>query len=176
MMKTRHDPCLPVPWRVAVAIALVLACCSHQKVSRTDAAPADASHTGGSIPEVTVGVASTGGAISTGDVVSTGGVTSTGGMTADTAQDAGCDTVRLMRKITDGAQGVQIPGGCAATPDGTDGAVLLDVTGKVTAITGIYYTDVTATRATVDSLSTERWPCLANQTVLYTCANPYIGP
>jgi hypothetical protein len=90
--------------------------------------------------------------------------------------DAGCDTGPLMRKIADGAQGATIPGGCVATPYGTDGAVVLDAIGKVTAISGTYYTNVAATRATVDSLSAERWPCLANQTVLYTCANPYLGP
>jgi hypothetical protein len=108
----------------------------------------------------------------------------TGGAIQDTAgdvitepvQDAECDTDSLMRRIAEGAQGVKIPGGCTTSPNGSDGAVVLDPTGKATAITGIYYTNAAATQATVDSLSAERWPCLANQTVHYTCANPFIGP
>ena len=134
MKKTSCEPCVPVRWRLAAAIASVLACSSHQKLSATDAAP------------------------------------------VDLVQDAECDSVSLMRKIADGVQGAKMPGGCTATPDGTDGAVILDATGKVTAMTGIYYTDAAATQATVDSLSAERWLCLANQTVHYTCANPFLGP
>jgi hypothetical protein len=67
----------------------------------------------------------------------------------DLVQDAECDSVSLMRKIADGVQGAKMPGGCTSPPDGTDGAVVLDATGKVTAMSGIYYTDAAATQATV---------------------------
>jgi hypothetical protein len=120
---------------------------------------------------------STGGAtMNSGGTTSAGGGVNADAGTSAPAQDAACDAISLMKRIAAGAQGVKIPGGCEASSDGKDGTVVLDGAGKVTAITGVYYSDTTATQATVASLASESWPCLAGQTIRYRCANPVIGP
>lgn len=105
----------------------------------------------------------------------TGGLPSQGGGSGY-AQDAGtesadafCDVGALWEAVSSGAVGFGycLPGSFAGGI--LFGDVVINKDGQVVDITGI---SSKAKRAWLDGLAEQRWPCLANQTITYSCSIP----
>ncbi len=87
------------------------------------------------------------------------------------ADTAGCDTYALWHAIEVGAVGVgtcqrQDPPATGMTASPRQGTVVFDHEGRIIDNTGLHGFDK---QYWLDSVADERWPCLADQTIGYTC-------
>ncbi len=183
-------------WRLLFAVAFVYAGCGERGLRSTGRDAAQGGSTspsggrGGSGGTETGGVedassAGGAGASSTGEtVVATGGVAFQGGNTS-AGQDGGATdgetvaTSDALCQLADFWDAIR-QGRCSGDPfcfcysspaDGRTslGVVYLDGEGRAVDNTGLYGT---WKQAWLDALANQRWPCLANQHISYSCSLP----